>query len=437
MLMLSSSGESCNSSAARGLAEEGSSKCDACYGEGERFAMEGYDGEDDGPEDYTVVPCLKCGGTGGAECESWTKAMSRRRGVAEPAVHCHPARAGCSFVAVCTGGDGGSVGGAGGHRAVNFAAPRALEPDSALARQLRALLLEHGVLVFPGQAHLLPDDEVRIAQLFDHDATEEHPSASSKLFGDKGEPWLRDVPAVRLVGTAHVCDYFGTTGEVCNYSEWHPDQRAWHQDGTADTGPVPPRVGLLRSVRQPAKGGDTLFANTRCIAEHILAREHAGEFDDWEVKPSEARAFFRRAEKSILSRDGVAIVEASGAMTKSHGPFPLIIRDERDRPMCMYNWNLECITMPDGQRLSQEQSWQFARELFGPDLNNSNDPAVSYAHKWTQGDLVIWDQWATLHSATAKCLYAGAERLLHRVRLRGSRPPIPYVSSNTATTSSL
>ena len=94
--MLSSSGESCNSSAARGLAEEGSSKCDACYGEGERFAMEGYDGEDDGPEDYTVVPCLKCGGTGGAECESWTKAMSRRRGVAEPAVHCHPARAGCS-----------------------------------------------------------------------------------------------------------------------------------------------------------------------------------------------------------------------------------------------------------------------------------------------------------------------------------------------------
>ena len=68
------------------------------------------------------------------------------------------------------------MGGAGGHRAVNFTAPRALEPDSALARQLRALLLEHGVLVFPGQAHLLPDDEVRIAQLFDHDATEEHPS---------------------------------------------------------------------------------------------------------------------------------------------------------------------------------------------------------------------------------------------------------------------
>ena len=48
------------------MAEEGSSECDACYGKGERFAMEGYDGEDDGPEDYTEVPCLKCGGTGGA-----------------------------------------------------------------------------------------------------------------------------------------------------------------------------------------------------------------------------------------------------------------------------------------------------------------------------------------------------------------------------------
>ena len=29
---------------------EASTKCDACYGEGERFAMEGYEGEKDGPE---------------------------------------------------------------------------------------------------------------------------------------------------------------------------------------------------------------------------------------------------------------------------------------------------------------------------------------------------------------------------------------------------
>ena len=38
--------------------------CDACWGKGERFAMEGYDGEPDGPEDYNIVKCLKCDGTG-------------------------------------------------------------------------------------------------------------------------------------------------------------------------------------------------------------------------------------------------------------------------------------------------------------------------------------------------------------------------------------
>ena len=55
-----------------------SSLCDECNGEGERFAMEGYNGEGDGPEDYKIVQCLKCGGTGGAECERSSAPSSTR-----------------------------------------------------------------------------------------------------------------------------------------------------------------------------------------------------------------------------------------------------------------------------------------------------------------------------------------------------------------------
>merc|ERR1719221_1234414 len=88
-----------------------------------------------------------------------------------------------------------------------------------------------------------------------------------------GEPWLEDVPAVRLVGKAKVKNYFGTSAEVCNYSNWVPEQRAWHQDGTADTRPFQPRFGLLRAIKVPAHGGDTLFASTRHIARRLLERE--------------------------------------------------------------------------------------------------------------------------------------------------------------------
>lgn len=296
----------------------------------------------------------------------------------------------------------------------------------SLSIALRNALKAHGVLVFPNQGHLQPRQEVDIARLFDHDITEEHPSSSSLLFGDKGEPWLQEVPQVRLVGTAKVSEYYGTTGVCRNYSDWAADQRAWHQDGTCDTGPVPPRIGLLRSIKATSTGGDTLFVCTKRLAQQILRREREGEM--FAIPPSRAQGYYRRPESSVLSRDGVAIESVNGKwITESHGPYPLIAIDDDEEnesdPFCIYNWNLEYIESMDGHRLTTEDSWIYMRTLMADYLN---DDQHIYRHKWVVGDLVIWDQWATLHSATARSLYNGEERLLHRIRLRGTKPPIPY-----------
>jgi len=226
-----------------------------------------------------------------------------------------------------------------------------------------------------------------------------------------------------------VSDYHGTSGLVRNASDWHADQRAWHQDGTADA-TFSPRVGLIRAIRAPSKGGDTLFACTRAIARRLLEREAAGEPLD--PPPSLARLTYRRHQSSTLARDGVAIDAASGALTASHGPFPLIARDEPDdvaadavaTPLVIYNWNVESVMRPDGSQLSAEASWAYARALLEPELGAGATGV--FRHTWRAGDLVLWDNWATIHTATAPCLYGDEERLMHRVRLRSARPPQPW-----------
>jgi alpha-ketoglutarate-dependent taurine dioxygenase len=47
-------------------------------------------------------------------------------------------------------------------------------------------------------------------------------------------------------------------------------------------------------------------------------------------------------------------------------------------------------------------------------------PEFTYTHKWTVGDLVMWDNTGTLHKATPYAADSG--RLLHRTKLEGEEP---------------
>ena len=243
-----------------------------------------------------------------------------------------------------------------------------------------------------------------------------------------GEPWLEHEPAVRLVGSATVSDYHGTSGRVSNTAGWAAEQRMWHQDGVADTQPAPPRVGILHAIKVPSTGGDTLFACTRRIAEALLADEaQRGAAAALDPPPSLARACYRRHQRNRVPLDGVAIEESSGFLTESHGPYPLIATDgDGLAPFVVYNWNLEAIVRPDGSRLSPQSSWAYARALLEPHLGAT--ASTIYRHHWAAGELLLWDNLATIHSATAPCLYGEEERLMHRVRLRSAQPPRAYRS---------
>ena len=69
-----------------------------------------------------------------------------------------------------------------------------------------------------------------------------------------------------------------------------------------------------------------------------------------------------------------------------------------------------------------------ARHVVGMDYKKSAEllvrlrewatqPEFCYRHKWTVGDLVIWDNTGTMHRATPYDPNAG--RMLHRTKLEG------------------
>ena len=273
-----------------------------------------------------------------------------------------------------------------GHFVGKCQTPVVLSRHGALANPgivdcLRRALTEHGVLIFPDQSSIEPEDEVALARCFDHDPTEEHPpkepaqatndsdGAAAACLG--GEPWLASAPEVRL---------------VCNTSDWPASQRLWQQTGVADTKPAPPRVCTQRAVRTPCTGGDTLFACTRRIAERLLADEAARRADGrapLDPPPSTARATYRRHQHNEVPEDGVAITRASGPSAESHGPYPLIAADGRG-PLVVYDWSLEAIVRPDDSKLSPPASWAYARQLLEPDLGLGS-PSM-YRHRWRDGE---------------------------------------------------
>ena len=52
-----------------------------------------------------------------------------------------------------------------------------------------------------------------------------------------------------------------------------------------------------------------------------------------------------------------------------------------------------------------------------------SQPELTYRHRWQPGDVVIWDNQATLHYATD--YYGGGNRLMRRVTVAGSVPVGP------------
>jgi alpha-ketoglutarate-dependent taurine dioxygenase len=242
------------------------------------------------------------------------------------------------------------------------------------ASEIRAMLEERGVLVFP-EIGFTEDEQIAFTETLGTFAPEM-----------QGEKIYKVTLDTKVNATA---DYL--KGSLY-----------WHLDGTMNKVPI---LASLLSMKRPSDcgGGDTLFCNTYAAYDDLTDDEKA-EFGDLRVMHS--------AWNSMFYYDPEPTMETLEQMQRiGEVELPLVWNHRSGRKSLVLGCTARrVVDMPDRDSvrlLVRLRDW-------------ATQPQFVYRHKWTVGDLVIWDNTGTMHKATPYDPAGG--RLLSRTKLEGEEP---------------
>ena len=220
------------------------------------------------------------------------------------------------------------------------------------ASDLYRAFLEYGVLVFKG---MKVDDagQIRLSNLFGEG--ELHPLEYLRL---KDQPFLVDFASN---GGQPVADDDPEADTIVNRLRWHTDSMYTE---------TPLRGGLLRPIVLPPEGGDTGWIDTTAVY----------------------RALPYRIKVKIQGLQLVCSYAQTGGKAQ---PFPevvhplVFVHPEMDLPVLN-------ITPSSAVRLLGLPPEEGA-ELLQYLIDFATRDELAYRHHWEPGDMVIWDNWRTMH----------------------------------------
>jgi alpha-ketoglutarate-dependent taurine dioxygenase len=257
--------------------------------------------------------------------------------------------------------------------------------------EIRAALLAHKVIFFPGQ-HLTPEEHVAFGAQFGA-VTPAHPVM----------PGLADNPKVFEIDYTKSAELYATYGDVARRKR-KTNGLDWHTDVTFVE--TPPLGSILNAVVIPDAGGDTAWTNQVAAFEAL------------------SPTLQRFLETLTAVHDGS---DQFGALLEAFGEG--IWDDERFS-------KLEPVTHPvvrthpeTGEKvlfvnagftshineLEPEESDALLSYLYA----HSAKPEFTVRYHWTAGDLGFWDNRATQHSVVGD--FTG-DRVIQRITLRGDKP---------------
>ena len=233
--------------------------------------------------------------------------------------------------------------------------------DDAAYAAVRAAFEEHSVLVFRGQ-----------------DVADENQLAFSRRFGP---------PEITKVGSASAGTHFAvltTIGEDGKVAP--PDHRLslrnkanqlWHTDSSFKR--VPALTSVLSARVIPASGGETEYVSTRLAFERLDAglREKLENSFAWHD--------YAHSRSQIAA--GLATPEERAALP----------------PQC---WRMVWRNPANGRGAVYLASHAYAiegmepaagKQLIDELMQAATAPGSSYVHGWRSGDVVMWDNRATMH----------------------------------------
>jgi len=180
----------------------------------------------------------------------------------------------------------------------------------------------------------------------------------------------------------------------------------WHSDLAFQE--YPAKATILNALEVPPEGGDTLFADMEAAYEALSP--------EWKARLEGLRAVHRYRRKPTSNDQSTRVELNEEQKAKTPDVVHPLIR-----------------TNPDTGRRAIFAHPGMTAEIVGLPAQEGDDilnylfehtvlPEFRHDFRWSPGDVVMWDNRSTMHSATTRNLPAGQYRTLYRTTVRGERP---------------
>ena len=252
--------------------------------------------------------------------------------------------------------------------------------DAAAATAINDAFNQHVVLVFRDQ-DLSEADQLRAAGYFGKVRIRRRPANGRTPGGEWDTPFML---VTNIVENGKSIGAFG-------------DGEMWFHHDTSYY-PEPNRATLLYSMKVTSRGGQTCFSNMYKAYDNIPRALR----DGLEGRKVLQVHDYKRRERIDLGKVDVATI--------LHHEQPIFITHPATGRKALYVSRLMSARI---EGLSNEESEAALAQLF----DVSEDPAIIYEHDWRLGDLVIWDNWCSIHMR--KDFPREEPRLMRRLTIEG------------------
>ena len=163
----------------------------------------------------------------------------------------------------------------------------------------------------------------------------------------------------------------------------------------------PHKATLLYSITLPSRGGNTCFANMYKAYDNV---PNALKEKLRESKVLQIHDYKRRERIDVYNSD------ISGMLQFSQ---PLFVTHPKTGRKALYISRLMSAKI---EGLEEEESEEILEQFF----DISEDSSIIFEHEWKRGDLVLWDNYASIHMR--KDFPRDEPRLMRRLTLKGYGP---------------
>jgi len=242
------------------------------------------------------------------------------------------------------------------------------------------LLLEHKVIFFRNQK-ITPEEHLALARRFGPLETHAYVKGRNKY------PEI-----VRIIKDPNEKNQWGEN---------------WHSDVSYNIKPT--KAVILRSVKIPPVGGDTMFSNMELAWETLDKNIKEKIKDKKAVHSSLGAAFFVNDYKAMEGNGNIDEYSSTHPITRTH--------PETGKKILFVNWTYTKKIVG----MDKKEGDKTLKKIFEHQARLD----LTCRFQWTENAVAIWDNRSVLHYAIADFFPGrglGHERIMDRIAIEGDRP---------------